>query len=119
VDFCFFLCNNTQHVGLQGNVTDFRLCCRTFYLNPVIRFLYWQMNYHIEHHMYANVPCYNLGRLHQAIKHVLPPTPNGILEVWKVIVVQLQKQNEDAKYYQPISLKKFVEKSVNEVDKEQ
>lgn len=60
----FFLCNNTQHVGLKDNVDDFRLCCRTFTLNPVIRFLHWQINYHIEHHMYAAVPGYNLGKLH-------------------------------------------------------
>eukprot|EP00493_Phyllostaurus_siculus_P012731 UN12918 len=28
---------------------------------------YWYMNFHIEHHMYANVPCYNLPALHEAI----------------------------------------------------
>jgi len=60
----FFLCNNTQHIGLRDNVPDFRLCCRTFTLNPVVRFLYWDMNYHTEHHMYAAVPCYRLGKLH-------------------------------------------------------
>ncbi|MFO7166899.1 MAG: fatty acid desaturase, partial [Chloroflexota bacterium] len=27
----FFLCNNTQHVGLQDEVADFRLCTRTIY----------------------------------------------------------------------------------------
>ena len=41
----------------------------------VVRFLYWHMNYHIEHHMYAAVPCYRLGRLHRAIRHELPPLP--------------------------------------------
>ena len=75
-----FLCNNTQHVGLQDNVPDFRLCTRTILLNLVVRFLYWHMNFHIEHHMYAAVPCYNLGRLHEAIKHNLPRSPNGLLE---------------------------------------
>ena len=40
----FFLCNNTQHIGLQDNVPDFRLCCRTIILNPVLRVLYWHMN---------------------------------------------------------------------------
>ena len=63
------LCNNTQHAGLQDDVPDFRLCCRTVLLNPFVQFLYWHMNYHIEHHMYAAVPCYNLGRLHKAIEH--------------------------------------------------
>lgn len=34
----FWLCNHTQHIGLQDNVPDFRLCCRTFTLNPALRF---------------------------------------------------------------------------------
>jgi len=33
-ELLLFLCNNTQHVGLQDEVEDFRLCTRTIYLNP-------------------------------------------------------------------------------------
>ena len=73
----FFLCNNTQHIGLQDNVGDFRLCCRTFTLNPFVQFLYWHMNYHIEHHMFAAVPCYRLGRLHRTICTICRPAPRG------------------------------------------
>jgi fatty acid desaturase len=40
------------------------------------------MNWHTEHHMYAAVPCYNLAELHEAIKHDLPPTPDGLVAVW-------------------------------------
>jgi fatty acid desaturase len=94
----FFLCNNTQHVGLKDNVDDFRLCCRTFTLNPIFRFLYWQMNYHIEHHMYAAVPCYNLGKLHKMIEHDLPPTPKGLVGVWKEIDAILRRQLKDPSY---------------------
>ena len=101
-NFCgawlFLFCNNTQHIGLQDNVSDFRLCCRTFTLNPAIRFLYWQMNYHIEHHMYAAVPCYNLGKLHRLIRDDLPPTPDGIVAVWKDILAIQKKQQVDPKY---------------------
>jgi len=93
-----FLCNNTQHVGLQDNAPDFRLCCRTILLNPVVRFLYWHMNYHIEHHMYAAVPCYNLGKLHAAIQPDLPHCPNGLLEAWQVIIPILQRQKTDPTY---------------------
>ncbi len=94
----FFLCNNTQHIGLQDNVPDFRLCCRTFTLNPLVRFLYWQMNYHTEHHMYAAVPCYNLGKLHALIRHDLPPCPDGLLAVWKEIAEIQRKQETDPDY---------------------
>lgn len=100
----FFLCNNTQHIGLQDNVPDFRLCCRTFTLNPLIRFLYWQMNYHTEHHMYAAVPCYNLGRLHALIKHDLPPCPTGLYAVWKEIASIQARQEADPLYRHQVSI---------------
>ena len=67
-----YLCNNLQHAGLQDNVPNFRLCCRTVILNSFTSFLYWQRNYHTEHHMYAGVPCYNLPRLHRLIEHEMP-----------------------------------------------
>jgi fatty acid desaturase len=94
----FWLCNNTQHIGLCDNVSDFRLCTRTFTLNPVVRFLYWQMNFHIEHHMYAAVPCYNLAELHGLIAKDLPPTPQGIIGVWREIAGILRKQQADPLY---------------------
>ncbi len=99
-----FFCNDTQHVGLQDNVDDFRLCCRTIYLNPVLQFLYWHMNYHIEHHMYAGIPCYNLGRLHRLIKHQLPPTPNGLIQTWRQIfrILRRQEQEPDYQYKAPL-----------------
>lgn len=94
----FWLCNNTQHVGLQENVPDFRLCCRTFTLNPVVRFLYWQMNYHTEHHMYAAVPCYRLPRLHRLIRHDLPPTQHGLIAVWREVGSILRRQAREPDY---------------------
>jgi fatty acid desaturase len=94
----FFLCNNTQHIGLQDNVSDFRLCCRTFTVNPVVQFLYWHMNFHIEHHMYAAVPCYNLAALHRAILHDLPVCPNGIIATWQEIAMIQSKQAKDPNY---------------------
>lgn len=93
-----YLCNNTQHVGLKDDVNDYRLCTRTVLLNPVVRFLYWHMNYHIEHHMYAAVPCYNLGKLHALIKDDLPHCPNGLIEAWSEIIPILRKQLEDPEY---------------------
>lgn len=87
-----------QHIGLVDEVNDFRLSCRTYYLNPFFRFLYWYMNYHIEHHMYPAVPCYHLPRLHQAIRHELPHCPNGLAETWVQIADILVKQKYDPSY---------------------
>jgi hypothetical protein len=37
-------------------------------------------------------PCYRLQALHKAIEHDLPPTPNGFIEVWSVILNILREQ---------------------------
>jgi fatty acid desaturase len=91
------VCNATQHVGLQDDVDDFRLCCRTLTLHPLLQFLYWHMNYHIEHHMFAAVPCYRLSRLHRLIKHDLPPCPHGLVATWKEIgaILEIQKTHPE------------------------
>lgn len=97
-NWLLFLCNHTQHTGLMDRTPDYRLCCRTIELNPLIRTLYWQMNYHTEHHMYAAVPFYNLGRLHQAIQADLPPTPRGLRAAWREILGILRRQRQDPAY---------------------
>jgi len=93
-----YLCNATQHVGLLDNVSDFRLSTRTIILNPLLRFLYWHMNYHIEHHMYAAVPCYRLAKLHRLIRHDLPPSPRGLLAAWSQIFAIQRRQKKDPAY---------------------
>ena len=93
-----YLCNETQHVGLVDNVPDFRLCCRTFTVNPLVRFLYWNMNYHTEHHMYAAVPCYRLHGLHKAVRHELPEWPRGLIATWRQIISILKRQQADPEY---------------------
>ena len=94
----FFMMNATQHAGLPGHVRDFRINSRTILVNPVLRFLYWQMNYHIEHHMYAGVPCYRLGELHREVEHALPPSCHGLVETWFHIIGVLWRQREDPNY---------------------
>ena len=98
------LCNHPQHAGLKKDSPDFRLSCRTNYLNPVFRFLYWHMNYHIEHHTYAAVPCYNLGKLHELLKNDLPPVLNGLFPVWEeIIAIQYRQKHEPGySYEQPL-----------------
>jgi Na+-transporting NADH:ubiquinone oxidoreductase subunit F len=62
----------TQHTGLAENVLDHRLNCRTVEMNAINRFLYWNMNYHVEHHMFPLVPYHALPELHEAVKHDCP-----------------------------------------------
>ncbi|HLV37546.1 MAG TPA: fatty acid desaturase [Spirillospora sp.] len=93
-----YLLNEAQHIGLSDNVSDYRLNTRTILINPLLRFLYWHMNYHIEHHMYAAVPCYNLGKLHALIRHDLPHCPRGLVETWREIIAILRRQRADQHY---------------------
>jgi fatty acid desaturase len=98
-----WICNNTQHTGLQDNVDDFRLCCRTVKLNPFVQFLYFHMNFHIEHHMYASVPCYHLGRLHRLLASQLPPSPR-LIPAWREIASILRRQKAEPTYQHVVAL---------------
>lgn len=93
----FFL-NNTQHMGMMDNVDDFRLCARTILLNPFLRFVYWHMNYHCEHHMYAAIPCYRLHKAHRIMKDDLPESPRGIIGAWRQIFRIQRRQKADPTY---------------------
>ena len=86
-----------QHGGLADNVIDHRLNSRTVYMNPVSRFIYWNMNYHVEHHMFPMVPYHQLPALHAAIRHDLP-APNrsiaeGFAEMWPALKRQLRYED--------------------------
>ena len=89
----------TQHAGLQENVLDHRLNCRTVYMNPINRFLYWNMNYHVEHHMFPLVPYHALPRLHNLIKDDCPVPYKSIFDAFREIVPTILRQRKDPSYY--------------------
>ncbi len=101
-----------QHAGLAEDVLDHRLNSRTVYMNPISRFIYWNMNYHVEHHMFPMVPYHALPRLHDLIKHDLPaPTPSilaGYREVWPVLRRQLRYENVFLKRDLPATAKPYL-----------
>lgn len=87
-----------QHVGLPEDVLDHRLNSRTVYMNPFIRFLYWNINYHLDHHMYPMVPYHALPALHEEIKHDCPPANPSIWSGLKEVVAVLKKRKTDPSY---------------------
>jgi MocE subfamily Rieske [2Fe-2S] domain protein len=89
----------TQHAGLAENVLDHRLNSRTVYMSAIHRYLYWNMNYHIEHHMFPLVPYHALAKLHEAVKDDCPPSYPGILAAWREIVPALFRQVNDPAYH--------------------
>ena len=88
----------TQHAGLAENVLDHRLDCRTVYMNPINRYLYWNMNYHVEHHMFPLVPYHALPRLHELIKADSPRPYSGLLDAYKEIIPTVLRQVKEPGY---------------------
>ena len=94
----FFMCGLTQHAGLAFDVKDHRVNTRTVILNPILSWLYIKLEYHIEHHMYPQVPWYNLPKLHKIIKDQLPKPNYGLVSAYKDIVPVIIKQAFDPNY---------------------
>lgn len=97
--FLHYLCAFTQHAGLDEDVLDHRLNARTMLLNPVFAFLYTNMNYHIEHHMFPMVPFYHLPALHERIKDDCPPPCDGLVAAYREIIQTLWRQRSDPSHY--------------------
>jgi len=83
---------STQHLGLAEDVLDHRASTRTVLTNPVFRFLYLNMNYHVEHHVFPTVPYYQLPELHREVAASFPRPTVGMhrayAEVWRSIRAQ-------------------------------
>jgi fatty acid desaturase len=88
-----------QHLGLAEDVLDHRLNSRTICLNPVLRFVYWNMNYHVEHHMYPLVPYHALPALHAEIRHDCPPPSPSLLQAWREIIPCVFRQLRDPHHF--------------------
>ena len=89
----------TQHAGLAEDVLDHRLNCRTVYMNPIFRFLYWNMNYHVEHHMFPMVPYHALPKLHAAIRSDTATPYNGLLGAYREIIPAVLRQRHDPNFH--------------------
>ena len=86
-----------MHCGLRSDVSDFRKCVRTITLDPISEFLYWHMNWHLEHHMFAAVPCYNLKKLYEAVAEDMPK-PRTLISSWQEMLEVVKQQEADPAY---------------------
>jgi len=91
----------TQHAGLMEDELDHRRSTRTVLMNPVFRFLYLNMNYHVEHHMFPAVPYYNLPRLHAEVRDQLPEPMPGTIATYKEIIHAFREQAKDPSWEIP------------------
>jgi len=77
-----------QHVDMEEDDLDIRKSTRSFETNWLGRFLYMNMNYHIEHHLYPTVPFHALPALSKALDGQLPRPDQGMVATnWKVFKV--------------------------------
>lgn len=89
----------TQHIGLAEDVLDHRQNCRTVYMNWFSRFIYWNMNYHVEHHMFPMVPYYRLPELHKEMLADCPKAYSGFYDAYREIIPTLIRQMRDPDYF--------------------
>jgi fatty acid desaturase len=89
----------TQHSGLAEDVTDHRLNTRTCYMNPISRFIYWNMNYHVEHHMFPMVPYHALPALHEELKADLPAPTTSIPAAFAEFLPIMHRQYQDTSVF--------------------
>jgi fatty acid desaturase len=79
-----------QHVEMAENSPSILESTRSFRGSPIVSFLYMNMENHVEHHLYPQVPFYALSALHGAIRDQLPKPDPGFwrtsLEVLSVVM---------------------------------
>ena len=54
-----------------------------------MQFLYWNMPYHLEHHLAPSVPFHTLARMHEQLPD--SPAPPSILQVHRGLVRSIQR----------------------------
>ncbi len=90
-----------QHGGLETEAVDHRRTTRSMYVSRPLQWLYCNMNFHIEHHMYPMVPFHALPALHTEIKDQLPQPTRGVRAGMAEIVTTMRRQRTDPDYRLP------------------
>ena len=81
-----------QHAEMAENSDSIVNSTRSFTTNRPTRFFYMNMNFHIEHHRYPQVPFFSLPSLGAAISDQLPPPDPGFLRTnYEVMLVAIRR----------------------------
>jgi fatty acid desaturase len=68
-------------------------------MNPISRFIYWNMNYHVEHHMFPMVPYHALPALHEELKADLPAPTRSIPAAFAEFLPIMRRQLDDTSVF--------------------
>ena len=81
-----------QHVELKEDSPSILESTRSFTTSAIGRWLYMNMNNHIEHHLYPQVPFYALNKLRRAVEAQVPPPDKGFWRSsWEVLSVVVRR----------------------------
>jgi fatty acid desaturase len=89
---------NTQHMCMAEDLYDHRETTRSIKCGWLSRRLYWNMNHHIEHHLYPAVPFHALPALSEAIASQLPPPVGGMIAANLAILKAIARQRTEPRY---------------------
>ena len=89
---------NTQHMCMAEDLPDHRRTTRSIRGGRLERLLYWNMNYHIEHHLYPAVPFHALPELNRSIGDQLPPPLNGVVAANVEILKAISRQRTEPQF---------------------
>lgn len=81
-----------QHVELKENSPSILESTRSFTTSFIGRWLYMNMNNHIEHHLYPQVPFYAMEELRKAVETQVPQPDKGFWRSnWQVLSVVVRR----------------------------
>ena len=81
-----------QHVEMAENQPNILQSTRSFRTNWFFQFLYFNMNHHIEHHLYPTVPFHALPELSGALNDQLPEPDAGFLSThWEILKITIRR----------------------------
>jgi fatty acid desaturase len=90
---------NSQHMCMAEDLKDHRLTTRSIRCNPLERVLYWNMNFHIEHHLYPAVPFHGLPKLNARVSSELPAPTAGVWTANREIVRAMRRQRHEPGFH--------------------
>ena len=85
-----------EHTG-KDETADMIHNTRTSFPSSFLKFLYWNMPYHVEHHLYASVPFHKLPKFHKLIKPHTDEVEPSIFSVHVEILKQIWKNKKNKK----------------------
>lgn len=79
-----------EHTGMEEG-PNLLSNTRTTLTNPLVRFVYWNMPYHAEHHLAPSVPFHNLPEMHRTMPADSLVPANGYLRLHRDLIRRVRE----------------------------